>query len=46
VRKRAGLSAITVVNFDWHGNIKALGEAKTVEVGYDRALIATSLIAL
>ena len=31
VRKSAGLSAITVLNFDWHGNIKALGEAKTVE---------------
>jgi hypothetical protein len=31
VRKRAGLSGITVLNFDWHGNIKALGEAKTVE---------------
>ena len=31
VRRRAGLSGITVLNFDWHGNIKALGEAKTVE---------------
>ena len=29
--KGAGLSAITVVNFDWHANIKSLGEAKTVE---------------
>ena len=25
------MSAITVVNFDWHANIKSLGEAKTVE---------------
>ena len=31
VRKRSGLSAITVLNFDWHANIKSLGEAKTVE---------------
>ena len=30
-RRRAGLGAVTVLNFDWHGNIKSLGEAKTVE---------------
>ena len=30
-RRRAGLGAVTVLNFDWHGNIKSIGEAKTVE---------------
>ena len=31
VRQRAGLADVSVLNFDWHANCKALGEAKTVE---------------
>ena len=31
VKQRAGLGEVSVLNFDWHANCKALGEAKTVE---------------
>ena len=31
MRRARACRGITVLNFDWHGNIKALGEAKTVE---------------
>lgn len=46
VRQRNGLSDISVLNFDWHSNCKALGEAKTVEglwVALRRQLVDCSI---
>ena len=46
VRQRVGLSDVSILNFDWHSNCKALGEAKTVEglwVALRRQLIDCSI---